>query len=131
MAAAHAEDILNETENMEDKEGTSGINQEDQQEVDHPSMATQTADEWVEEVSQYNWDKNDHQSDGGGHTYRTSAIRIHTQEDIPVRQVYGVWITPVGKPLSNERSRQPRTVVAVDKTVEPLYHHRSHHHLMT
>ena len=43
VAAAHAEDILDETENMEDEEGTSGINQEDQQEVDHPSMTTQTA----------------------------------------------------------------------------------------
>ena len=87
-----------------------------------------TADEWVEEASQYNWDENDHQSDGGGHTYRTSVIRIPTQEDIPVRQVYGVRSTPVGKSLSNERSWQPRTVVAVDKMVEPLYHHRSHHH---
>ena len=42
---------------MEVNEGTSGVNQEDQQEFDHPSMATQTAeettDEWVEEASQY------------------------------------------------------------------------------
>ena len=106
VVAAHAEDILEETENMEDEEGTSGINQEDQQEVDHPSMTTQTADEWVEEASQYNWDEGGHQSDGGGHTYRMSAIRIPTQEDIPVKQVCGVRFTPVGKPLSNERAWQ-------------------------
>ena len=105
--AAHAEDTLSETENMEAKEGTSGVNQEDQQEFDHPSMATQTTeettDEWVEEASQYNWDKGDHQSDGSGHTYRTSAIQIPTQKGMPVKQVYGVRITPVGKPLNNER----------------------------
>ena len=51
LAAARVEDILDETENIEDEEGTSGINQEDQQEVDLVPMVTQTADEWVEEAS--------------------------------------------------------------------------------
>ena len=76
-----------------------------------------------------NWDKGDQQSDGGGHTCRTRMIQMPIQKSMPMKQVYGVQITPVGKPLSNEKSMQPQTVVVVDKTVEPLYHHRSHHRL--
>ena len=86
----------------------------------------------VEGPSQYNWDEADRKSDGDDAiTYRSSAVRIPSRYGMPTRKVYGVRITPGKESLRNEGSTQPCTMVAVDKSAEPLYHHRSRYRLLT
>ena len=101
----------------------------------HPA-ATQSVEgatnNWVEEPSQYNWDDADQKSDNDDAiTYRSSAVCIPSRYGMPICKVYGVRFTPEKKPLRTEGSMQPRMVVAVDKSAEPLYHHRSCYQLPT
>ena len=89
-------------------------------------------DNWVEEPSQYNWDDVDQKSDSDDAiTYRSSAVHIPSRYGMPIRKVYGVRFTPGKEPLRTEGSMQPHTMVAVDKSAEPLYHHRSCYRLPT
>ena len=107
---------------------------EEQDDDYHPSttqLVEETTDSWVEEPSQYNWDENNQKSDNGDAiTYQSSAICIPSS-GMPTHKVFGVRFTPDRESLSNEGSMQPRTTVAIDKSAEPLYHHRSHYCLST
>ena len=59
------------------------------------------------------------------------TVHIPSRYGIPTHKVFDVRFISKGESLSNEGSTQPHTVVAVDKSAEPLYHHRSHHRLPT
>ena len=123
VAAICREDAPDEGRNME-------VDQEQDDEY-HPVTALsvgEPTDDWVEEPSQYNWDETNRKSDSGGTvTYRSSAVCIPSRYGMPTCKAFGVRFISKESSLSNEGSMQPQMVVTVDKSAEPLYHHRSYH----
>ena len=109
---------------MVDQEPPDGYQEEEQDDIHHPATTQavgESTNEWVEESSPYNWDESNWKSDSSSTViYCSSAVHIPSRYGVPTHKLFGVRFTPKERSLSNEGSTQPCTMVAIDKSAEPL-----------
>jgi hypothetical protein len=97
---------------------------------DHPMMeesATEAADIWDENATPYEWDHQEDTPDSEPTlVYHSSVIWIPPGSGIMTKHTHDIRFLEHALPPNRRKARQLSIAAAsIDKSVEPVYHHRS------